>query len=320
MTRYFVSGGCGFIGSHVTESLLRRRDVEVVVYDNLTSGKKWHLDSVAGDPRLRIVEASLSDSEALSRAMEGCNHVFHFAANPDIAKAMTDPAVDFWEGTYLTHNLIEASRIAGVSRITYASGSGVYGDLSDRNADETFGPLEPVSTYGASKLGCEAMLSAYAHMFGISSAAFRFANVVGARQTHGVTFDFVRRLLADPTTLPIQGDGKQSKSYIHVDDVVAAMECVAREDRPGFEVFNVGTSDYITVEEIADLVVGELGLSGVEYRFSGGARGWKGDVPIVRFDSTKIRELGWSHTRTSREALLDSIRANRHEAAEESGR
>jgi UDP-glucose 4-epimerase len=314
MTRYLVAGGCGFIGSHVTEALLRLPQAEVVVYDNLSSGRTWHLDAVADDPRLTIVEDSLADLDALTNSLSGCAQAFHFAANPDIARAATDPAIDFWEGTYLTHNLVEACRVAGVGRITYASGSGVYGDRSDRNADECFGPLEPVSTYGASKLGCEALLSAYAHMFGISSSAFRFANVVGARQTHGVTFDFVRKLLEDPTALVILGDGEQSKSYVHVDDVVAAMLLVARAERPGFEVFNVGTDDYMTVTEIADLVVGELGLDGVEYRYSGGVRGWKGDVPIVRFDTAKIRGLGWANARTSREALLASIHANRLEA------
>jgi UDP-glucose 4-epimerase len=314
MTRYLVAGGCGFIGSHVTEALLRLPRAEVVVYDNLSSGRRWHLDAVADDPRLTIVEDSLADLDALTRCLSGCAQAFHFAANPDIARAATDPAVDFWEGTYLTHNLIEACRLAGVRRIIYASGSGVYGDRSDRNADELFGPLEPVSTYGASKLGCEAMLSAYSHMFGISSAAFRFANVVGARQTHGVTFDFVRKLMEDPTTLAILGDGEQSKSYVHVDDVVDAMLLVTRAETSGFEVFNVGTDDYVTVKEIADLVVDELGLDPVEYHYSGGARGWKGDVPVVRFDTTKIRGLGWTNARTSREALIESIRANCVEA------
>ena len=131
-------------------------------------------------------------------AMAGIDHVYLFAANPDIAAAVEEPGIDFWQGTYLTHNVLEAARVNGVPRITYASGSGVYGDRGVQEVDEEFGPLVPVSTYGASKLGCEAMLAAYAHMFGIHTVVFRFANVVGARQTHGVTYDFVRRLLEDP--------------------------------------------------------------------------------------------------------------------------
>jgi UDP-glucose 4-epimerase len=242
--------------------------------------------------------------------MRGCRHVYLFAANPDIAKAVTEPAIDFWQGTYLTQNVIEAARITGVSRITYASGSGVYGDRGLEEVDEDFGPLHPISTYGASKLACEAMLSAYVHMFGIHVAAFRFANVVGSGQTHGVTYDFVRALRENPSRLRILGDGRQSKSYIHVDDVVAAMMLLVRTGWDGFEVFNAGTDDYVSVTEIADLVTERMRLEGVEYTYSGGSRGWHGDVPVVRFRSEKLRARGWRNERSSRDALRASIDAN----------
>jgi UDP-glucose 4-epimerase len=314
MSRFFIAGGAGFIGSHLTHELLRRPGHEVVVFDNLVSGNISHLDGLLDDPRLRLVEADLQELEKVLEAMAGADHVYLFAANPDIAAAIDDPGIDFWQGTYLTHNVIDAVRINGVPRITYASGSGVYGDRGSQEVDEQFGPLVPVSTYGASKLGCEAMLAAYTHMFGIHAVVFRFANVVGARQTHGVTYDFVRRLLEDPRELRIYGDGSQSKSYIHVSDVVSAMLTLADRGWEGFEVFNAGTGDYVTVSEIAALVVERMGLEGVRFQYTGGPRGWKGDVPVVRFRSDKLAALGWRRTHSSAEALRDSIDANIAEA------
>jgi UDP-glucose 4-epimerase len=317
VTRSFVAGGAGFIGSHLTHELLCRPDHEVVVFDNFVSGGVSYLDGLLDDPRLRLIEADLQEFEKVVETMSGADHVYLFAANPDIAAAIDDPGVDFWQGTYLTHNVIEAVRVNGVPRVTYASGSGVYGDRGEQEVDEEFGPLIPVSTYGASKLGCEAMLAAYAHMFGIHVAAFRFANVVGARQTHGVTYDFVRRLLDDPRELRIFGDGSQSKSYIHVSDVVSAMLTLTDLGWEGFEVFNAGTDDYVTVTEIADLVVEQMGLADVRYEYTGGSRGWKGDVPVVRFRSEKLTSLGWSCGHSSNEALSDSIDANIAEATRE---
>jgi UDP-glucose 4-epimerase len=317
MGRSFIAGGAGFIGSHLVHQLLQRPDSQVVVFDNLSSGAEAYLADLPDEGRLELVVGDLQDAEATVRAMAGCDHVYHFAANPDIARAVTEPAIDFWQGTYLTNNVIDAMRINEVPRITYASGSGVYGDRGAEEVDESFGPLVPVSTYGASKLACEAMLGAYSHLFDIDAVVFRFANVVGPRQTHGVTYDFVRRLLEDPKQLQILGDRSQSKSYIHVSDVVAAMLQLSDQGWTGFEVFNAGTGDYITVSEIADLVLECMGLEGVEYRYSGGSRGWKGDVPVVRFGSDKLAARGWRPARGSREALIDSIESNIREAQHE---
>ncbi|HEY3758973.1 MAG TPA: NAD-dependent epimerase/dehydratase family protein [Solirubrobacteraceae bacterium] len=316
MARSFIAGGAGFIGSHLTHRLLRRGGEEVVVFDSLVSGSMSHLDGLLDDPRLRIINADLRDLERVVAAMRGADHVYLFAANPDIAAALGNPGIDFWQGTFLTHNVIEAMRRNGVPRITYVSGSGVYGDQASREVDEEFGPLIPVSTYGASKLACEAMLAAYSHMFGMHAAVFRLANVVGARQTHGVTYDFVRRLLADPRELTIHGDGRQSKSYIHVSDVISALLTLTDREWEGFEIYNAGTGDYVTVAEIAELVSERMGLVGVRYRYSGGARGWKGDVPVVRFRSDRLAALGWRCAYSSTEALLDSIDANIAEATQ----
>jgi UDP-glucose 4-epimerase len=317
MGRSFIAGGAGFIGSHLVRELLRRPEEEVVVFDNLSSGDEAHLADVLDEDRLELVVGDLQRADDVTAAMAGCMQVFHFAANPDIAKAVTEPTIDFWQGTYLTNNVADAMRINKVRRITYASGSGVYGDRGAEEVNEAFGPLVPVSTYGASKLACEAMLAAYSHMFNIDAVVFRFANVVGSEQTHGVTYDFVRKLLDDPTRLQILGDGTQSKSYIHVSDVVSAMLMLSDQEPSGFDVFNAGTGDYITVTEIADQVVGRMGLSGVEYEYTGGTRGWKGDVPVVRFNSDKLVARGWECRHSSREALMDSIDSNIREAQRE---
>lgn len=305
---YFIVGGAGFIGSHFTDRLLADERVEgVTIYDNFSSGREWHLERHRDDGRLTIVRADVHEKSRLLHAMRGHEVVIHLASNPDIARAAIEPDIDFREGTVLTQNVAEAARVAGVERILYASGSGVYGDLGNREAKEDHGPLLPISTYGASKLAGEALLTSYAHMFGIRSCAFRFGNVVGPRQTHGVGFDFLRRLLADPMRLPILGDGSQCKSYIHVNDVVNAVLLAEERTTAAFRAYNVATMDYITVAEIAELVVEVMGLSDVRLEYSGGDRGWKGDVPVIRLNTDRIWSLGWCCGRTTREALRDAL-------------
>jgi UDP-glucose 4-epimerase len=315
--RYFLVGGAGFIGSHFVDRLLSTPETaRVTVYDNFRSGRDWHLAHHVVDERLVVVRGDAKDLDALTGAMAGHDVVVHLASNPDIARAMTDPAVDFDEGTLLTHHVVEAMRQTETPRVLYASGSGVYGDLGEREIGEDWGPLVPISTYGASKLAGEALISAYSFMFGLSGRVFRFGNVVGPRQTHGVGFDFVRRLLEDATTLQILGDGRQSKSYIHVEDVVDAVLVADRGATSDYDAFNVATGDYITVTEIADLAVETVGLEPAEvrYEYTGGERGWRGDVPVVRLNTDRIRHLGWRNRRSSREALQDSMQALLDEA------
>jgi UDP-glucose 4-epimerase len=310
MRRFVVVGGAGFIGAHFVETLLAADGTEqVTVYDNFSSGRRWHLAVVENDPRLTVVVGEVGDLEALCSAVAGHDTIIHLASNPDIAAAATNPAIDFDQGTVLTHHVAEAARRGGVEMVLYASGSGVYGDLGEIEAQEDHGPMVPVSTYGASKLAGEALLSSYAAMFDVRARCFRFGNVVGPRQTHGVGFDFVRRLLADPTRLRILGDGRQSKSYVHVEDVIAAVLTAGRQVQEPFAVFNVATEDYITVTEIAELAVEvvELPAGSTTFEYTGGDRGWKGDVPVVRLDSSRIRSLGWKNERSCRQALRDSM-------------
>jgi len=310
--KIFVSGGAGFIGSHLLRHLLREKNIrEVVVFDNFSSGQRSHLPGGPETSRIHVIESDLKDLDAVKAGMKGCDVVYHLAANPDIAKAVTQPDIDFWEGTYLTQNILEGMRSAGARKIFYTSGSGVYGEDPSVSFREDYGPCLPISTYGASKLACEGLIASYCHMFGIRGRAFRFANVVGPRQTHGVGYDFIRRLKADPSRLRILGDGSQRKSYIHVDDVLKAIATVDAAATTWYDVFNVATEDYITVREIADLAVRVTGLEpgSVSYECTGGDRGWKGDVPIVRFDCSKIKALGWNSHRTSAEAVSDAMKA-----------
>ncbi|MFZ4524736.1 MAG: NAD-dependent epimerase/dehydratase family protein [Chlorobium sp.] len=321
--KLFISGGAGFIGSHIVRRLLKDVLVEsVVVYDNFSSGSLLHLNQVQLNPKLKIVEGDIKHLGTLTHAMAGVDLVIHFAANPDIAKAVKQPDIDFWEGTYLTQNILEAMRVNGVPEILYTSGSGIYGEVSDIAFHESYGPCFPISTYGASKMACEALISSYCHMFSIRGRAFRFANVVGPKQTHGVGYDFIRRLKLEPTKLRILGDGTQSKAYIYVDDVIDAMLLVHRQsvENKGqcFDVFNVATDDYISVTEIANIACRLAGLepATVDYQYTGGDRGWKGDVPKVLFDVSKIKSLGWRAQRTSVQAIEASIMAMINEIQE----
>jgi UDP-glucose 4-epimerase len=303
-----VIGGAGFIGSCCVASLLEKPEIRVTVFDNFSSGRLWHLDSLKGSKRLRIVRGDVQDLSALAAAAAGHDLLFHFASNPDIAKAATDPMVDFREGTLLSQNVFEAARLTGIARVIYASGSGVFGDDPERVFDENdFSPC-PTSTYAASKAAGETLLSAYCAMFGMRGLTYRFANVVGPNQTHGVAFDFIRRLRKDPRILAVMGDGNQTKSYIHVDDVIAGLLHFLGGFPKRYDYYNLTTEDSLTVKEIAHLVIGEMGLHDVEIRYGTSDRGWAGDVPRVRFTADKIRKAGWIPRRNSTEAMRESIR------------
>jgi UDP-glucose 4-epimerase len=306
---YFIVGGAGFIGSHFADALLASdKTRRVTIFDNFSSGREWHYEAHYGDSRLKVVHADAIDVSALTATMEGHDWVIHLASNPDIAAAAECPEIDFYRGTMLTNNVVEAMRRSGVHRLLYASGSGVYGDTGERTVSEDFSPLVPISTYGASKLACESLIASYCSMFGLRACAFRFGNVVGSRQTHGVGFDFLRSLTAKPKRLRILGNGQQSKHYIHVTDVVEAVLCAARKSSAPFSVFNVATEDAVTVTEIADLAVEALGLPArPTFDYTGGPRGWRGDVPVVRLDSARIRSLGWFPKRNSHDAIRQSL-------------
>jgi UDP-glucose 4-epimerase len=307
--RFFIAGGAGFIGSHLADRLMEdERALHVTLFDNFSSGREWHVQKHSGDSRFRLTRGDVLDLDRLIQAMSEHDVVVHLASNPDISRAVEEPGIDFHQGTVLTNNVLEAMRRAGVPHLLYASGSGVYGEAGDSAIQEEFGPLKPISTYGASKLAGEALIASYCSMFGIAASVFRFGNVVGGRQTHGVGFDFLRKLRTDPTRLKILGDGRQNKSYIHVSDVVEAVLLVCERSRENYEVFNVATNETITVTEIAELAVEAMGLrEHPSFVYTGGSRGWKGDVPNVRLDTTRIRALGWRPAFSCREAVQRSL-------------
>jgi UDP-glucose 4-epimerase len=306
--KWFIVGGAGFIGSHFVDALLLNKQTEqVTIYDNFSSGREWHYEHHLKDARLNIINANVEQTPYLADVMKGHDAVIHLASNPDIAKAATEPDIDFWQGTVLTNSVVEAMRRSGVNRLLYASGSGVYGDIGEEEAQEDRGPLLPVSTYGASKLAGEVLINSYCYMFGLTACMFRFGNVVGPRQTHGVGFDFAKKLVNDPSQLTIMGDGTQSKSYIHVYDIIRAVLLANKKLKKSCQVYNVATGDYINVQEISNLVTECMKLNDVKIKYLGGDRGWKGDVPIVRLNTNRIKELEWKCELSTREALKASI-------------
>jgi UDP-glucose 4-epimerase len=308
-SEYSVIGGAGFIGSHFVERLLREGKT-VSVVDNFCSGSIELLGKMIDNPNLKVFECDVENTSDLTSAIQNSRVVIHLASNPDIAKATSDPRIDFTQGTLLTESVAEASRLSGIQKILYASGSGVYGDAGTEVLTE-LSQLRPISTYGASKLAGEALLASYAYMFGINATAFRFANVVGPRQTHGVGYDFIRRLSKNPKELTILGDGQQNKSYVHVTDVVSAVLSFTKIDETAFDVYNVSTRDSLSVNQIASIAleVLDVDVSDIQINYTGGARGWKADVPIVKLDPSKLENTGWRPKFTSQSAMHDSILA-----------
>ena len=309
--KVLVFGGAGFIGSYVVDYLLEKNLAStVVVYDNFSSGRHWHLRRHGADPRLKLCEKDIYDPD-IFRAAESADLAVHLAANPDIAKALTEPDIDFRQGTALTQIVLEALRKGGCRHLLYASGSGVYGDTGHETVAENYAPMRPISTYGASKLACEALISSYCAMFDFKASAFRFGNVVGGRQTHGVAYDFLRKLRADSSRLVVMGDGHQSKPYVDVDDVVEAMFAAYRGQSAAFDAYNVAPGDFLSVREIVDIVLEEMRIPRDRCAVIYGEedRGWKGDVPVVRLDCAKIRALGWSNRYTSAAAMRRSVQA-----------
>jgi UDP-glucose 4-epimerase len=304
-----VTGGAGFIGSHLTDMLVAEN--EVTVLDNLSSGRMEHLDRHLGRKNFEFLQSDLLDQKAVEEAVAGKDTVFHIAANPDVKLGAEDTRVHLDQNVLATYNLLEAMRKFGVSKIAFTSTSTVYGEADRIPTPEDYGPLKPISLYGASKLSCEALISSYCHTFEMQSWIYRFANIVGERGTHGVLVDFIKKLQDDPRHLQILGSGNQRKSYLEVKDCVQAMvHCVDRADEET-NIFNIGSSDFVDVTQIADIVAEEMGLSDVEYRYTGGidGRGWKGDVKVMLLDIDRIRELGWEPLQGSEGAIRTAVRA-----------
>jgi len=304
--RAFVTGGAGFIGSHLVDHLVDR-GVQVTIYDNLSIGQKRfvqdHIDSGAA----RLVVADLLDFDSLAQHLRDCEVVFHLAANPEARWGIENTRLDLEQETLVTYNVLEVMRRNSVKQIVFASSGTVYGEV-DGPVDEDHGPLFPISLYGAGKLACEALISAFVSTFGLQGWIFRFGNVLGPRGTHGAVMDFITKLKENPRELEILGDGRQRKPYLHVYDCVDGILYGYEHASAPLNYFNLGPSDTTQVRKLAEFLITEIGLEGVQLRYTGGERGWPGDVPRSFFKVDKMAGLGWKTRYGSDEAARLAIR------------
>lgn len=302
-----VTGGAGFIGSHLVDALVDQGK-KVRVIDNFSSGREEFLAHHEGGGAVEVCRGDLLDRESVIAAMEGIETVHHLAANPDIRLGTEVTDTDLKQGTVATYNVLEAMRVSGVGRISFASSSAVYGEAGVMPTPEDYGPIMPISLYGASKLASEALITAWAGTFGAQGFIHRFANIVGPRGTHGVIFDFIHKLKRDPSRLEVLGDGNQEKSYMSAHDCVQSMIHVISLGDEGTVLNNLGTGDTCSVSRIAEIVIEESGLEGVSIDYTGGKRGWAGDVPKTYLDVTKLLGSGFEPTAMSEQAVRDTAR------------
>lgn len=307
ISKHFVTGGSGFIGSHVVDRLMNEGKV-VTVYDNLVSGRRKWIRRHLGKERFNFVNADLLDFESLKECMHGHEVAWHLGANTDIQAGNRITDLDLKNCTIATYNILEAMRANGIDKILFASSATVYGETPVLPLPESYGPLLPISLYGAGKLACEGLISAYSHLHGIKAWIFRFGNVVGARMGHGVLFDFIQKLRRNPKELEILGDGHQEKPFFLVEDCIDGMLWAFHRSGTSCDVFNLGCESTVTVTRIAEIVVEEMGLKNVKFKYTGGQRGWPGDVPQVRFNVEKMKRLGWQAKHTSNEAVRIAVR------------
>jgi UDP-glucose 4-epimerase len=301
-----VTGGCGFIGSHLVDALISK-GVNVQVLDNLSTGTMQNLKQWVGNSRFRLVEGDLLDTEALNSLNGEYDYVFHLAANPEVRVSSTDPQIHFQQNVIATYNLLEYLReTRNTATLAFVSTSAVYGEPKIIPTPETYAPLIPISVYGATKLACEAIITAYAYTYGFEARIFRLANVVGPRSNHGVIHDFILKLRNTPSQLEILGDGTQIKSYLYVDDCVQALIIGVEETEGQVEIFNIGSDDQINVKKIGEIVIEAMQLQDVKIKLTGGVdggRGWRGDVKIMLLDSEKMKSVGWNPKLNSNQAV-----------------
>ncbi len=310
--RVFLTGGAGFIGSHVTDILVAQ-GYAVTIYDNLSNGRREFIAHHLDNPRVTFVQADLMDQERLVAAIPGHDLVWHLAANTDIIGGVEQPRRDLRDCVMGTFNVLEAMRAARIQPLLFSSTGAVYGELChDVATSEAAGPLLPVSTYAAGKIGSEAFISAFCSLYGLRAWIFRFGNVIGARMTHGVIFDFINRLRQNPQELLIRGNGEQEKNYFLVEECIHGMGYAFRNipmtaDKPS-DIFNLGTDSITRVVTIADVVREEMGLAGARVVIEGTRRAWPGDQPKVHITVDRMRQAGWQARLPSDEAVRTAVR------------
>ncbi len=302
-----VTGGAGFIGSHLVDRLMGE-GYKVRVIDNFSTGSMENLEHLKDNPNVEIIKGDLKSERDVEEAIKGVDVVFHYAANPEVRVSTVNPRVHFEENVVATFNLLEAMRKHGVREMVFASSSSVYGEPEEIPVDEN-APVRPVSVYGASKAACENLIHAYSKLYEIRAVILRYANVVGPRLRHGVIWDFVNKLRINPQELEVLGDGTQVRSYIYVDDAVEATILAWREARGIFEVFNVASEDWITVDEVAKIVIETMGLREVKiiHRPVAHGVGWLGDVKKIALKIDRLKALGFKPRLDSVQAIKKTV-------------
>ncbi|MCI8728164.1 MAG: NAD-dependent epimerase/dehydratase family protein [Hungatella sp.] len=303
-----VTGGAGFIGSHLCTELLKQGN-QVVCLDNFELGSRENLMDILDNSQFTLIDEDASNISVLDSLLDKMQieMVFHLAANSDIQKSAVSPEIDFRNTFSTSYSVLEAMRRNRVKKLFFASTSAVYGEKTNIKLSEDMGALSPISYYGGAKLASEAFISSYAYMNDFDVTIFRFPNVIGPRLTHGVIFDFIRKLKKDHTRLQILGDGKQKKPYLYVFDLIDAILKVSLSGDEGVNIYNIGVENATTVKEIADMVCEKMGYKGVRYLYTGGQCGWKGDVPQFQYDLSKIHQWGWQPSYTSNEAVMKTL-------------
>lgn len=310
METILITGGAGFIGSHLAGELLKEGH-RVLCVDNFELGRPENLKKYQTFHNFSLIEMDVSKEDELCSLLgeEKVSRIYHLAANSDIQKSAKMPGVDYVNTFQTTYSILEGMRKNGIKKLFFASTSAVYGEKTGILLREDVGDLNPISYYGGAKLASEAFISSYAYMNELEVLIFRFPNVIGPNLTHGVIFDFVRKLQENPNELEILGDGTQCKPYLYVLDLVNAIVEFSFRERKGVEVFNIGATTATTVKEIADMVCRRMGLEKVTYRYTGGNVGWKGDVPAFQYDLGKISAQGWEPQHTSNESVWETLRS-----------
>jgi len=302
--RIVVTGGAGFIASNLIPRLLKQGH-DVLAVDNLFLGKREHLEPFASNPKFRFVELDLVGREPTAELFASFKpeRVWHLAANSDISFGTIHTDVDLKAGTIVTYNVLDAMRLCGTKEIIFSSSGAMYGEPTVMPTPENYGPLLPISLYAASKLACEGLITAYAHNYDMKAWIFRFGNIVGPNPTHGAIYDFVLKLAKDPSSLPVLGDGKQSKPYVYVEDCIDGIEFGQSHSSEEVNYFNLTVDGWTSVAQIAEATLRAMKLENTPIVYSGGSRGWRGDIPTVRLDGSKIKKLGWAPKLTSHEAV-----------------
>ena len=306
--RALVTGGAGFIGSHLIDRLVSRGDT-VVVLDNLSSGNLDFIQNHIDSGKVSLIRGDVTNYQDVVSAMKGIECVFHLAANPDIRLGTKITDTDLKQGTIATYNVVEAMRINGVKKIAFASSSVVYGEDAPMPTPENHGPCLPISLYGASKQAGEGLISSWVGTFAIQAWIFRFANIIGTRGTHGVIFDFIHKLKADPSRLEVLGNGLQEKSYMEVGDCVDGILHVMKNTDKQLNLYNLGSHDTASVKRIAEIVVEETGCEGASIEYTGGDRGWAGDVPRAMLAIDKMLAIGFNVNYNSEDSIRHTARA-----------